>query len=124
MRNFQKKRNWKNLTQSRPVLLLLGILVLIFVWGMIGFLGKMQVTMENKKIAESKFLELQKEKDTLSKAISKLNTDSGVEESIRDKFPVVKDGEGMIVIVDDKAPVKAPEQESNGFINFFKNWFK
>ena len=39
--------------ESWPVLLFLGILVLIFAWGVIGFIGKMQTTRENREIAEN-----------------------------------------------------------------------
>ena len=124
MKNFQKKRGWKNIIQSRPVLVFLGILVFIFTFGLIGFMGKMQVTIENRKIAENKVTELQTEKDKLSSDISKLKTDSGVEESIRNKFGLAKEGEGEIVIVDDKNAPKIPKQESGGFFSFLKNLFQ
>ena len=124
MRNFQKKRGWKNIVQSRPVLVLLAILVFIFSFGLVGFMGKMQVTIENRKIAENKVIELQQEKDKLSSDISKLKTDSGVEESIRDKFGLAKPGEGEIVIVDSASAPEVPQQSSGGFFSFLKNLFK
>ncbi|KKP86964.1 MAG: hypothetical protein UR90_C0016G0001 [Parcubacteria group bacterium GW2011_GWC1_35_8] len=111
--------------QSKPVLVFLGILVFIFAWGVVGFMGKMQSTIENRKIAEEKVLELQKEKDKLSTGISKLKTDSGVEESIREKFGLAKDGEGVIIVVEDKNSAKVPaEANTGGFFSFFTNWFK
>jgi len=124
MKSFQQKRGWKNIVQSRPVLVLLGVLVFIFAYGLVGFMGKMQVTIENRKIAENKVIELQTEKDKLSSDISKLKTNSGVEESIRDKFGLAKEGEGEIVIVDDKNASEIPKQESNGFFSFLKNLLK
>jgi cell division protein FtsB len=124
MKSFQKKRSWRNIVQSKPVLVILGIFVLIFAWGVIGFMKKMQTTIENKNIAEEKFLELQKEKDKLSTDILKLKTDSGVEESIREKFGLAKEGEGVIVVVEDENSTKVPEKKTNGFFSFFMNWFK
>jgi hypothetical protein len=124
MKSFQKKRGFRNIMQSRPVLGLLGILLFIFTFGLIGFMGKMQITIENRKIAENKVTELQAMKDKLSSDISKLKTDSGVEESIRDKFGLAKEGEGEIVIVDDKNTPKIPKQESSSFFSFLKNLFK
>lgn len=109
---------------SRPVLALLGILVFIFAWGVIGFTGKMRVTVENKKIAENKVAELEKEKEKLSSDIAKLKTEDGVEESIRAKFGLAKEGEGIIVVVEDKNPPPAPKQERGGFFSFFRNLFK
>src|SRR3989338_575841 len=98
MRNFQQKRGWRNILESWPILIFLGILVLFFAWGVIGFMGKMATTRENRKIAENKVAELREEKEKLSSDINKLNTDSGIEENIREKFGLAKEGEELIVI--------------------------
>ncbi|HBA46130.1 hypothetical protein A2W67_02525 [Candidatus Nomurabacteria bacterium RIFCSPLOWO2_02_40_28] len=125
MRNFQRKRGWRNILESWPVLGFLGILMLFFVWGIIGFMGKMEVTRQNKKIAENKVAELQQEKIKLSSDIAKLKTEGGVEESIRLKFGLAKEGEGLIVVVDDKnSQEEAIDNFSPGFFSFFTKWFK
>ncbi len=127
MRNFQQKRNnrkWANLLQSKPVLALLSIGVFLFAWGVVSFLSKMDETSQNREIAERKTTELLEQKQDLTAKIAKLNTESGVEESIRDKFGLVKDGEQVIVVVDDKNPPKAEDSSSHGFFGFFKNLFK
>lgn len=131
MKSFQHKRglagygtSWHNILQSKPVLVLLGILLLAFAWGVVGFMGKMQTTRENRELAENKLAELQKEKDALSANIAKLKTESGVEASIRDKFGLAKEGEGVIIVVDDKNKPEPPKQDSGGFWNFLKNLFK
>ncbi len=127
MINFQKKRGWKNIAQSRPVLALLGFVVLVFAYGVIGFMGKMQVTIENRKIAENKISELEAQKKELSAETAKLKTVSGIEASIREKYPVAKDGEGVIVIVEDKNEPKVVKQSPWGFssfLTFWNNWFK
>jgi len=127
MRSFQQKRGFRNILQSKPVLALLGILVLVFASGVIGFMGKMQVTIENRKIAENKLAELEKEKIKLSSDIAKLKTDSGVEESIRSKFGLAKEGESEIIIVEDKTTPEPVKEDSGGFFSslmFWKNWFK
>ena len=121
MRNFQQKRGFRNILHSKPVLVLLGILVLFFAWGVTGFLGKMNITRENRKIVENKVAELQKEKEKLSSDIAKLKTDQGVEESIREKFGLAKEGEGQIVIVEDKNPPAITDTSSGGFFSFFWN---
>ena len=88
--------------------------MLFFVWGIIGFMGKMEVTRQNKKIAENKVAELQQEKIKLSSDIAKLKTEGGVEESIRLKFGLAKEGEGLIVVVDDK---NSQEEAIDNFSN-------
>lgn len=86
-------------------------------------MNKMQVTIENRKIAENKVAELEKEKKRLSSDISKLKSQDGVEESIREKFGLAKEGEGMIVVVEDKNPPQTPKQKPGGFFSFLKNLF-
>lgn len=102
----------------------LGLLVVVFTWGVIGFIGKIQITRENKKIAENKVAQLKQEKEQFSLNIAKLQTDEGVEESIRDKFGLAKEGEGMIVIVEDRNKANEQKEESSGFWNFVKSFFK
>ena len=124
MRNFQQKRRFQNILHSKIVLILLGLLALFFAWGVIGFMVKMETVKENRKLAEEKFLELEKKKLELSSQIARLNTEEGKEENIREKFGLAKEGEQLIVVVEDKNPPKPLEDESGGFWGFLKNMFK
>ncbi len=124
MRNFQDKHKWKHILESKTVLALLFIIVLIFAWSVFGFWWKMSETSKNKKLAEEKVAELQKQKDKLTSDISELKTSEGVEANIRDKFGLAKDGEGLIVIVDDKKQDTDGQASTGGFWSFFTNWFK
>mgnify|MGYP001558245715 CR=1 FL=1 len=127
MINFQQKRRLRNILHSRPVLVFLGILIIIFAWSVFDFMEKMRVTIENRKIVENKVLELEKKKEKLSSDINKLNTQGGVEESIRLKFGLAKEGEDVIVIVEDKNKPDAEVTSPEGFFSFlffWKNWFK
>ncbi len=123
MRNFQQKRGFNDILHSKPVLIFLGILVLFFAWGVIGFMRKMIITRENKIIAENKVVELQKQRDKLTSDIAKLNTQGGVEDSIRDKFGLAKAGEGEIVIVEDKNQPPVQAKSGGGFWGFLKKLF-
>ena len=125
MRNFQQKNKWKDFLQSKPVLYLFGFFVVIFIWNMFGFIKKANDTANNRRIAEEKIANLKKEKDKLTLDIDKLKTDKGVEESIREKFGLVKEGEGVIVVVDDKnAKNNTENNESKGFFANIMGWFK
>ena len=125
MRNFQKKRGILGILQSVPFLILLAVLVCIFAYSMINLMSRMQETAQNKKIAEDKVAELQNSKEKLSLDIAKLNTDQGLEENIRERFGLVKEGEEVIVIVEDKNQPEIPlEANSWSFFSFFINLFK
>ena len=125
MKSFQKNRGLNNILQSKPALVLFGLLIIFFAWNMLGFLSRMNTTRENRILAENKVSELNKQKEKLTHDIAKLNTENGVEETIREKFGLAKDGEEMIVVVDQKLPLQADNSSfSGGFFSFFKNWFK
>lgn len=125
MRNFQKKKSFKDVMQTKPALIFLAILVIVFAWSAIGLVGKAKETAKNKNIAQNKITELQEQKIKLEADIEKLNTDEGIEESIRDKFGWAKEGEQMIVVVDEKIQPEAETQNNQkGFFNFLKNLFR
>ena len=124
MKSFQRKKGWRDIVQSKPVLFLLAMLVLFFAWGVVGFMGKMQLTIENRKIAEDRLKELQDKKIKLSSDISKLNTEQGIEENIRLKFGLAKEGEGVIVVVPDQDKEEVKEEKPSGFFSFIKSWFQ
>src|SRR3989344_7312865 len=100
MRNFQHKKKRRRIIESPPVLILLAILFLIFAWKMVGFWGKLRATAENRHIAKEKIEELKSEQARLTADISRLGTEEGVEESIREKFGLAKEGEELIVVVE------------------------
>ena len=115
MRNFQNKKNTGGILYSRPVLVFMSLVLLFFMWGVVRFFIKMEETSKNRDIAELKLVELNKNKDKLISDIENLNTDRGKEASIRDKFGLAKEGEGLIVVVDEKVNTVENETED-------KNW--
>ncbi len=124
MRNFNHNGRLERAIRSKPVLILLGILILIFSWSTLRFWNKMRETAQNKELVESKVAELEKQKEKLTNDINSLKTSDGKEKVFRDSFGLAKDGEEVIVIVDDKNAQKASEEDSKGFFSFLKNWFK
>jgi len=125
MKSFQEKKKWSNLAQSKPVLAILATLLFFFAWSVFGFWGKMTDTRDNKKIVEDKVNELEEKKVILETDIEKLQTEKGIEENIREKFGWAKEGEKVIIIVEDKNEVNTEnEKQSGGFFFFFKNLFK
>ena len=125
MRNLGNQNKWRSVLQSGPVLFVLFLIVLAFAWSVFGFWNKMSDTRKNRQIVEAKVAELKKEQLRLSADISKLNTEAGVEDSIREKFGLAKEGEGLIVVVEDENEIdQEAEDDSNWLVSFFKNLFK
>ena len=122
MKNFQEDTLKDRLIRSKIVLLIFLCFLCFFLYNVIKFSVKAFETRENRKTAEEKVTQLQKERDRLTLEIERLNTDAGVEENIRNKFALAKDGEGLIVVLDDETP---PVQKTK--ITFWmrvKNLFK
>lgn len=125
MRNFQKEGKLRYIMQSKIFLIFLGIIIISFFFSMFNFLDKMRETRKNREIVENKITELQNSKDKLELEINKLKTEEGIEASIREKFGLAKEGESMIVIVEDKNKSEAQKKpSSSGFLSFIKNLFK
>jgi len=124
MRNFQQKRMWRNITQSKPFLVIFGVIVLIFSWSVFGFWNKMQETVKNKKIVEDKVAALKQHKENISSEINDLNTDQGKERFFRENLGLAKEGENITIVVEDKNPTVTPKSTSSGFFSFFINLFK
>ena len=127
MNNFQGKKEKRLLTRvlhSNLGLFCLGIFLLLFMWSIIGFMSKMIDTAKNKKIAEEKVADLEMRKEKLLVDIDNLNTDEGKEKVFRENFGLAQEGEGLIVIVDEKNNKEIQKNSSEkGFFDFFQNLF-
>lgn len=87
-------------------------------------MGKMSATSENREVAQNTLLEMELKKERLATEIAKLETEGGVEENIREKFGLGKEGEGLIVVVDDKNKVEVVEEKSSWLPAWLRNIFK
>lgn len=110
--------------QSKPVLVLLGIVIVIFAWSVLKFWNKMRETERNKEIAEEKVEGLREQKEKLLADIESLNTEEGKERVFRENFGLAKEGEEVIIVVEDKNPPEPLKKSfTSGFFSFLKNLF-
>ena len=123
MRHFQRKRKLRTFLETWPVLILLLALVVFFAFGILNFVGKMGETAKSKKIAEDAFIELEERKAGLEEDIETLETPLGKERVFREDFGLAKEGEGVIVVIDE-IKEEVEEEEKKGFWRFFQNIFK
>lgn len=124
MRNFQKKPSQHSFFQSKPILIILALFLLVIVWNTFSLIGKMLETEKKKEIEEKKIADLESRKEQLLNDIERLNTTQGKEEVIRENFGVVKEGEQVIVIVEDKKEKETVKEEESKLKNFFRNLFR
>jgi cell division protein FtsB len=125
MRKIQKRGAFGRFFQSKPVLVLLTLVLLVFVWNIFKLAGKMEETSKNRKMEEARIADLEKRKEKLTEDIQRLNTEQGKEEVIRENFSQAKEGEELIVIVEDQKKETAEKKaEPGGMMGFFQNLFK
>lgn len=124
MAEYQKIKNHKGITHSKATMLVLFLISIVLIAGLFSIIPKERATRENKKQVIDALNLLQNQSSSLAYQIENLKTEAGIEEKIREKYRVVKEGEGLIVIVDEKkSEESAPISESNNFWDFFRNIF-
>ena len=117
MFDFHERRKLRNVIYSRPILVLLGILILMFSYGVWGAWEKEYEIRAKTESSATVLNDLQSRKQGLQEKISELNTERGVEAEIRNKFEVAKDGEKVIFIVhpSDETATETPKTAPKGF---------
>jgi cell division protein FtsB len=123
MRNFEKKGKLMRILESQLVLVILAGALLFSLWSLVGFWQKMNETSKKRKMAEEKVLELKEGKEKLEIDIEKLQSDRGIEEILREDFGLAREGEGVIVVVEDQNK-EAEKPESGGFWGFWRSLFQ
>ena len=121
---YNKKKNTHNFWYS-PIFLFIMLGVMIgFSYNLIVLIQKERDTNKNKIAELNKLDQLRSQKDSLTKDINTLNNSEGIEATLRDKYQVVKPGEKMVVIVDDKNPAPATDSTTDhSFWGFIKRMF-
>ncbi len=125
MSNFKKNDQHKFWHSPLALFLLLGVLV-IFVYNVVGLIKKERETNEKKSLVLDEIDSLKKREEALSTDIKKLETEQGIEDLIREKYQVVREGEKIVVIVDEdlKNDLKSINNPRHGFAEWFKGIFK
>lgn len=83
------------------------VLILLIAAASVAVLGVYKKERESRELrmqAESQLRDLREQEQNLGHYISKLKTDRGKEEALREQYGVGREGEGLIVIVDPAQP--------------------
>lgn len=107
MLRASEKRLIKRIVFGNIGLVVLIIVVAVFAKGTWSVYTKAQFAEENRTRAEQELEKLETREAALQEELLRLETERGLEEEIRQKFDVGREGEQMIVLVD--APDPEPE---------------
>jgi cell division protein FtsB len=117
-----KGNNYK-FWHSPLALVIIFCVLLLFGYKIIDLIEKNVETAHKKELILEQIDTLKKREEVLSNNISKLDTEEGKEEIIRDKYQVAKEGEKMVTIVDDNNSKPDESTVSHGFWNWIKKMF-
>ena len=120
MLEYQSKQKWKKKLYSRPVFFLLILLTIVTLRGAWNLYAKQSESEKNLIEVRRQVEELRNREAELVDGIRRLETPDGVEEEIRKKFSVVREGERMVVLVDEEASATPVVEKEKGF--FRRMW--
>lgn len=131
MFDFHEKRKIRRVVYSKPVLF---VLVLLTVWIGTSVYERfgMEREMAHKLEARERELEVLKLRAaTLESEVGHMQNERGIEEELRSRFDVVKDGEQVVIILDEKEKLqrgtttrdRESEEKEWTFTEMMKGWF-
>ena len=118
VREFSQKRKIRRMLYSPLSLIILSIILFFIAKGSFGVYQKYSLSKNELNNSEKELSTLQEKKDNIFAKVEKLETETGIEREIRSKFDVAREGEKMIVIVEDKVKEESVEEEKGFFGNF------
>lgn len=127
MREFSRKRKVRQFMFSVPVLILLFIILFFVAKGSWGVYKKYSLSKSELENSQSDLAVLEEKKEKIESKIEKLQTETGIEKEIRSKFDVAREGEKLIVIVEDKVEEEIVVEKKGFFGKFFTTiggWFQ
>ncbi|KKU67995.1 MAG: hypothetical protein UX89_C0009G0029 [Parcubacteria group bacterium GW2011_GWA2_47_16] len=123
MREFEHKRKIRRILSSPLVLLPLAIVLFFLIRGTWNIYVKNRDSATELRLATERLARLEGRHETLLAGIEKLNTESGIEGEIRDRFQMAKDGERAIVIVEEPKKIADLPLPEKTFLQKVWNFF-
>ena len=126
MLDFKEKRKLKGILYSKPMIIFLGLILVFLINAVWDVYKKAKIANDNKELVSQNFNELKERKEDLSSKIEKLNTERGVEEELRKKFGVAREGEEVVVVInpdiekDKEKSIFSPQGLWQKFLGIFE----
>lgn len=128
MKEYQQKHMIRTLVYSRVTLVILFLLIVILLRSIMELNDKRADVSKLRDDSQKEKEELQRKVEKAQKQTDFISTPRGFEAYVRTTYPIVKKGEGVVVIYDDtKSPVSTVREEVTHLeqLNiWWKNFFK
>ena len=103
MFDFRERRKIRGWLFSKPAIALLFVVSLFLARSVLGLYEKERTAAERYAVAAARLEELKTNAALLEEKVAYLRSGRGMEEEIRRRFDVVKEGEQVVIIVEDEA---------------------
>lgn len=127
MATYGKKDTTRSFWYTPLGILGVFVLMIVLTQAAYGMYRKDREAVNAKNLSEEKYQELTLKREELAEELAKLDTEEGIDQAVRDRFDVAREGEGVVVIVDDQSSTitekKSALASTAGFFGFFKNLF-
>jgi cell division protein FtsB len=111
---FREKKKFHQILYSRPTFVLLVVLFAVTLNSTWKMYEKASLAREQKDRLEKELEDLKTHESDLEAKIANLKTERGLEEEIRGRFSVAKNGESVVVVVDPTSPEGTSTQNESG----------
>lgn len=101
--------------------IILGVVCIILIFSTYKISKKYIRTRSALHDSQVELHKLQNNESQIIQSIDRLSTDPGREYEVREKYRVVKQGEKLIVVIDDTL-TQVPKEPTNGIFENFKEW--
>ncbi len=101
MNIFDNKRKFRKMAYSKIVSVGLIVVCAMLVNGLFNIYGKARESLDRKNFSAQSLLKLNNREEKLRREIERLDTRVGLEEELRSRYSFSKEGERVIVILDD-----------------------
>ena len=108
MAEFYARRKFKKLLYSKFTVVFLLVPIAFMANAAFNAWEKKENTEANLAAVTAELDDLQAREESIKSELERLDTPHGLEEEIRGKFELGREGEQMVVMVDDTPPVPAP----------------
>ena len=102
MLNFYQKRSWRTVLYS-PITLTFLMMIFLYLAYVTYNRYVIEREMSSRQLdAENELKTLEQRRDTLQKKVDYLSNDRGIEAEMRRNFDVAREGEKVVIILDDE----------------------
>jgi cell division protein FtsL len=124
MKSFERRKKLKNLLHSKFVLFILLIVAVFLAKTVWNAYDNSRFARENLRIANMEKEELENRIGALQLEIDQFHTEAGIEEALREKFGVAREGEEAIILIEDAELNPELDFSGGGFWSRIKSWFR